>query len=141
MIKDTDLHLYLTRAPLFHVLQDSLTSSNFTFVKEVERTKTDPHTYFFSWSMPGSISPGFQLVYFDSLFSDDLNSGNFEAFVVLSGYQTSSPADFRMLDNTAESLLRQHGGRLHNPQRIEKISTSYFLSGAQYAPNLQNGLA
>jgi len=141
MIKDTDLHLYLDRAPHIHVLKHTLQSSNFSFVKEVERTKTDPQTYFFTWNAPALPSAGFDLIYFDALFTDDLNLGNYEAFIMLSGHQPSSRADLRMLDNTATSLLGKYGGRLHNPHRIEKISTSYLLSGEQFSINSENRLA
>lgn len=141
MIKDTDLHLYLDRAPHIHVLKHTLQSSNFVLNKEVERTKTDPHTYFFAWKPPAITSAGFELIYFDSLFTDDLNLGNFEAFIILSGHQTSTGADLKMLDITAASLLEKYGGRLHNPQRIEKISTSYLLSGEQFSINSEKRLA
>lgn len=141
MIKDTDLHLYLDTAPHIESLKQTLLSSNFSFIREIEQTKTDPQTYIFGWKLPGIESSGFQLIYFSSLFPDDLNHGNYEAFTILSGYQSSSEADLHMLDITAATLLSNYGGRLHNPHRIEKISTSYFLSGEQFPANSEKRLA
>jgi len=140
MIKDTDLHLYLEAPPKIDIFMCVLDKYGFVFNNSVERTKTDPQTYFFTWKPP--VSSGFQLVYFDTLFPDDLNTGKYESFAILSGDQLSSNEDLVMLDSTASKLLNSYGGRLHNPHRIEKISTSYLLSGEQFSIlNTEKGLA
>ena len=130
MTKDTDLHLYLKETPEINVFVEVLDSYGFIATKVVEKTKTEPTTYFFNWK-PYS-SSGFQLVHFTTLFPDDLNAGKFATFTILSGYQQSSSDDLTMLDSIASNLLKSYGGRLHNPQRIEKISTNYLLSGEQF---------
>jgi len=140
MIKDTDLHLYLNEAPVVAALEESLVEFSFIRGKEVERTKTEPHTYFFSWTPDDS--PGLQLIYFDTLFADDLNFGKFQSFAILSAYQDSTDSDMDRIDTAAAHLLDVFGGHLHNPQRIERISTSYFLSGEQFvAQKVEDRLA
>ena len=104
--------------------------------KTVEKTKTEPHTTYFSWKLPEISGAGFQLLFFNTLFSDDLNRGFYESFIILSGYQHSSTADLNMIDVMAVLILNRYGGKLHNPQRIEKISTNYLLSGEVYSPFL-----
>lgn len=132
----TDLHLYLDQRPAESNFPELLELYGFTYVKEVEKTKAEPHTTYFSWSLPSLSSTGFKLLYFDTLFPDDLNFGTYESFVILSAYKNSSETDFKMLDVMAVLLLNRYGGRLHNPQRIEKISTSYLLSGAPFSANM-----
>ena len=140
MLKDTDLHLYLNVAPVIDVLEESLVEFSFTLDREVERTKAEPHTYFFSWVPDDSL--GLQLIYFDTLFVDDLNFGKFQSFAILSAYQDSTESDFDAVDCVATHLLGVFGGHLHNPQRIERISTSYFLSGEQFiAQKVEDHLA
>ena len=129
MIKDTDLHLYLNESPSVPVLEASIDDFHFTFVREIEKTKAEPHTYFYSMLTGGS---GVQLIYFSTLFVDDLNYGKFKSFAIVNASQASSEADFTLVDDVAARLLANFGGHLHNPQRIERISTSYFLSGEQY---------
>ena len=140
MLKDTDLHLYLNEAPVVAALEESLVDFSFILDREVDRTKAEPHTYFFSW-VPDD-SPGFQLIYFDTLFADDLNFGKFQSFAILSASQDSTDSDMDRLDTVAAHLLDVFGGHLHNPQRIERISTSYFLSGEQFiAQKVEDRLA
>ncbi len=132
-IKDTDLHVYLDRKPEPESFSAILEIYGFNFVKEHEPTKTDPMTRVYDWNTPGLSGAGFRLLHFDDLFSDDLNYGKYGSFVILSAHQDSSVIDFNMVDITAIFLLTRYGGRLHNPHRIEKISTSYFLSGVPFA--------
>jgi hypothetical protein len=51
----------------------------------------------------------------------------------MSGSQESSEIDLQMVDIVALLLLSRYGGRLHNPQRIDKISTSFLLSGKPFS--------
>ena len=136
MSKSTDLHLYLDTCPPETTFFALLDLYGFTFNKTVEKTKTEPHTTYFSWKLPEISGAGFQLLFFNTLFSDDLNRGFYESFIILSGYQHSSTADLNMIDVMAVLILNRYGGKLHNPQRIEKISTNYLLSGEVYSPFL-----
>ena len=140
MIKDTDLHLYLNESPDMPTLDYALDGFDFNFDREIERTKAEPHTYFFSRSTDGP--SGIQLIYFSTLFTDDLNFGEFRSFVIINAFQDSPETDINLVDQVAARLLLAFGGHLHNPQRIERISTNYFLSGEQYiAQKVEDGLA
>lgn len=140
MSKATDLHLYLKQRPGETVLFALLDLYGFSMGREVDKSKTEPKTTYFKWNLPGVSSAGFQLLFFDTLFPDDLNLDSYESFIIMSGYSDSSVADFSMLDTMAVLLLNRYGGRLHNPQRIEKISTSYLLSGSHFSPDLVESL-
>jgi hypothetical protein len=76
---------------------------------------------------------GFNLLFFHDLFKDDLNVGKYESFVIMCGDSNSSDVDFNMIDVMALLLIGRFGGRLHNPQRIDKISTSFLLSGKTFS--------
>lgn len=132
LAKDTDLHLYLERCPDTETFADLLSLYGFSYIKSVPSTTLEPPHDHFAWNIPGASDKGFQLLFFHSLFSDDLNKDKFEAFVILSGYQDSSDIDFSMIDITSLLLLQRFGGRIHNPQRIDKISTSFLLSGKPF---------
>jgi hypothetical protein len=132
-VKDTDLHLYLERGPDTDTFSDLLSLYGFLYDKSVQGTSLEPPADYFTWNLPGVSDAGFRLLFFHSLFSDDLNKGKFESFIILSGYSDSSDIDFNMIDITSLLLIQRYGGRIHNPQRIDKISTSFLLSGRPFS--------
>lgn len=136
MTKATDLHLYLDVRPPETTFFALLDLYGFSFEKTVEKTKIEPHTAYFNWKLQGVSSSGFRLLFFDSLFSDDLNKDTYESFIIISGYVDSSLADLNMIDIISILILNRYGGKLHNPQKIDKISTNYLLSGAVFSPTL-----
>lgn len=129
MVKDTDLHLYLETRPDTNMLHNRLVHLGFKYEKTVEPTKSEPECHYWSWSVPTLSKDGFRLLHFEKLFPDDLNRGRYKCFMVLTGEQGSSPIDLQMIDIVSLLLITNYGGRVHNPQRLDKISTSFLLSG------------
>jgi len=131
--KDTDLHLYLKNGPDVYTFPDLLSLYGFSFVRTEDRFLDEPVSDYFEWKLPPVSGEGFQLLFFHDLFKDDLNYGKYDSFVVMSGSSQSSDDDLKMIDVFTLLLLSRYGGRLHNPQRIDKISTSFLLSGTSFA--------
>jgi len=131
-LKDTDLHVYLEQGPDTETFADLLSLYGFEYLKTMKSVNSEPVTDYFSWKKAPISGNGFRLLFFHTLFSDDLNVGKYESFVILSGDQESSIPDFNMIDTIALLLIERYGGRLHNPQRIDKISTSFLLCGTSF---------
>jgi len=131
--RDTDLHVYLERGPDVSTFSDLLSLHGFTYNKTVNSASSEPVTDYFKWKLEPLSGSGFKLLFFHNLFPDDLNVGRYEAFVIMCGDSNSSDEDLNMIDVTALLLLSRYGGRLHNPQRIDKISTSFLLSGKNFS--------
>ena len=132
MVKDTELHLYLNKSPEKDELNKLLPLYGFKFVKEIQPNKVEPVSYQWIWKVPQLSLNGFNLLFFTDVCKDDLNFGSYGSFVILSGYQNSSFIDLAMVDIVSVLLLSRYGGKVHNPQRIDKISTDILLSGAQF---------
>ena len=132
-VKDTDLHVYLERGPDVGSFSDLLSLYGFEYSKTVDSISNEPVTDYFTWKMAPISGSGFSLLFFHDLFSDDLNIGRYESFVIMCGDAKSSLEDKHMIDLMALLLLSRYGGRLHNPQRIDKISTSFLLSGKTFS--------
>lgn len=130
--KDTDLHLYLSKGPDIFSFSDLLTLYGFSFLETDDRFKDEPTVDHFVWNQEPLSGSGFKLLFFHDLFKDDLNYGKFDSFIIINGHQDSSPEDFAMIDIIALLLLNRYGGRLHNPQRVNKITTSFLLSGKPF---------
>lgn len=130
--QDTDLHIYLERCPDIATFSDLLTLFGFQYEKTVDRSGVEPPTDYFTWSLRPISGSGFKLLFFHELFSDDLNRGKFEAFIIMCGDHKSSPEDLAMIDVVALLLLDRYGGQVHNPQRLDKITTSFLLSGKTF---------
>lgn len=131
--KDTDLHLYLKNGPDVFTFPDLLSLYGFEFIRTEDRFLEEPVSDYFQWSLDPISEGGFQLIFFHDLFKDDLNYGKYDSFVVMSGNSASSKDDLNMIDVFSLLLLSRYDGRLHNPQRIDKISTSFLLSGKPFA--------
>jgi len=131
--KDTDLHLYLENGPDVYTFPDLLSLYGFSFVKTEDRFKEEPTADCFEWKLPPISGEGFKLLFFHDLFKDDLNYGKYDTFVVISASSSSTEADYHMIDIISLLLLSRYGGRLHNPQRTDKISTSFLLSGTPFS--------
>jgi len=127
--RDTDLHVYLERGPDVGTFSDLLSLHGFTYCKTESSGSSEPVTDYFEWKLPPISDAGFKLLFFHTLFPDDLNVGKYESFIIMCADSESSEGDFSMIDTMALLLLSRYGGRLHNPQRIDKISTSFLLSG------------
>lgn len=133
MSKIQDLHLYLKNRPSDTTFSAILEIYGFTEGKIVEATKTEPYHTYYSWQSPHLNSAGLQLIYFNNLFSDDLNYGSYSSFIILSTLHGSSSLDVGMVDIISVLLLDRYGGLVHNPQRIDKISTNYLLNGEMFS--------
>lgn len=131
-MRDTDLHIYLKDKPNVETLSDLLTVFGFKYTKTVEATNFEPTTDFYTWKLSPISKSGLQLLFFHDLFPDDLNSGKFEAFIIICGDLESSDEDLVMVDIFSLLLLQRYGGKLHNPYRLDKISTSFLLSGKSF---------
>ena len=128
---DADLHLYLDRCPTSEEATALLDALGFRFLKEEGPTKVEPLSTHWQWKNAPLSEAGFKLVLFEEVCTDDLYHGQYEAFTIISGSQDSSPTDLTMIDITTHLLLSRYGGRLHNPYKINKISTDIFLSGIE----------
>ena len=133
MVKDTDLHLYLNEEPEPKTFLEQVRPYGFIYTKTDEATKTDPTVDYYYWGSNTTRGSGFRLLFFHSLYPDDLNHGKFSSFLILSGHQSSSDLELSMVDAMSVMLIRQYGGFIHNPQRIDKISTGFLLSGTPFS--------
>lgn len=131
--RDTDLHLYLSDGPDIFSFSDLLSLYGFSFIKTDDRFKDEPSVDYFKWRILPISDAGFDLLFFHDLFKDDLNYGKFDSFIIINGSQQSSNEDLAMIDTIALLLLNRYGGRLHNPHRIDKITTSFLLSGKPFS--------
>lgn len=131
-MRDTDLHIYLTRRPDPDIFSDLVSIFGFKYVKTVPNIGVEPCTDYYKWSLNPLSGSGLQLLFFHDLFSDDLNTGKFESFVIVCGDSQSSDTDLMMVDIFSILILNHYGGRIHNPQKIDKISTNFLLSGKSF---------
>lgn len=125
-----NLHVYLDRIPLGDEISSFLTTLGFKY----DRTWTspeeeDPTCFFWTWQQHPLSSGGVELQYFSSAFHDNVRFSTYPCSIVLKCGHGGSPIDLAMLDITAVLLLRQCGGTLHNPQRIDRKFANLFVCG------------
>lgn len=135
-MNDADLHVYLETKPSTEDIKAFLSVYGFSYLR-TEEHKAEPVTDYYRWKVPSENSYGFDLMYFHELFADDLNHGNYSRFIIMSASPRSKALDLSMIDTMAVMLLKEYGGRLHNPQRISKISTSFLLSGEPFTEHFE----
>lgn len=132
-MQDTDLHIYLNQSPNVETFSDLLSLYGFKYDKTVLATSQEPTTDYYKWKMDHVSDSGFSLLFFHTLFPDDLNFGKHKSFIIFSGDAKSSDSDLVLIDVFALLLLKRYGGHLHNPQKLDKISTSFLLSGKPFS--------